>query len=214
MTGLANHWKQRAESMFASLHSIDRSWFPDAFRDHTKLMDAAAMSTMARRMLYSYLPAAEQTNVQGEILVPDWACLDAANTRRLVLRLGAFACATALRQTIEQAELLEVRNAIDDETYRAAIEQPVAPIKNDIRAEFRAALKRGELRHFIAAIGMSVLQSAVPEDEAFIQYRLRFHFPRKAWAQRRAGLVCRIDHVIDILNRDGHAQGNAGAEGA
>lgn len=200
MVGIAKNWKQRAESAFAPLRSIDRSWFPDALNTHGKLLDAAAMSTTARRLLYSYLLKGDTTPMQGPVSVPDWAHLDAAQLRRLVLRLGAFACATPLSQTIEQSNLIEVRSAVGDETYCEAVKRPRALIENDIRADFRTALERGELRFFVAGIGMSVLQCAVRQDDAYIKHRLRFYFPRKVWAQRRTDLICRTDHVIEILN--------------
>lgn len=203
MTTHTAEWKQRAELAFAPLRSIDRSWLPDALRQHTKLLDVSMLGATTRRLLYTYLPKVDAKMFAGDIAVPGWAQLDHVALRRMVLRLGAFACALPLRHTIEQSQLVDVRRAIDDETYRDAATQETALVHDDINADYQQALRAGNIEHFIAAMGMSVLQQIAPRDELFIECRLRYHFSSKAWQLRRPDLSCDSSRAIEILNRDG-----------
>lgn len=204
MTTHIAEWKQRAELAFAPLRSIDRSWFPDALRQHTKLLDVSMLGATTRRLLYTYVPKVDAKMFSGEIAVPGWAQLDHIAIRRMVLRLGAFACATPLRLTIEQSQLADVRRAIDDETYRDAVIQATPLIHNDISADYQQALQAGNIQHFVAAMGMSVLQQIAPQDEFFIEFRLRYHFSSKAWQLRQSELSCDSGRAIEILNQVGN----------
>ena len=197
-------WKRRAEVAFAPLRSIDRSWFPESLRPHAKLLDLAMLGATTRRLLYTYIPKIDSNVFSGETAIPGWAQLDHVALRQMVLSLGAFACAVPLRHIIEQTELSEVRRAIDDDMYRNAVTQEAALIQNDIGVAFRRALQAGDVHHFIAAMGISVLQSVAPQDEAYIEHRLRYHFSRKAWTLRRSDLICDSGRVIEILNQDGN----------
>jgi len=119
-------------------------------------------------------------------------------------RIGAFACADPLRRAIERAELADVRRAIDDETYCGALAQDVALVQTDLLAPYRDALETGDIGHFIPAMGLSVLQSVVPQDGAFMERRLRYYFSRKTWSLRQPHLTCNRDRFIDIVEEGGN----------
>lgn len=204
MTSHEIAWKYRAENAFAPLRSIHRSWLPESLRRQTQLLDVAMLGATTRRLLYTHVAKICASVLGDEINVPGWARGDYAAQRCTVLRLGALACADPLRRTIEQAELAEVRRAIDEKMYRDAVTQDGALVQNDIQAAYRDALQARDTGHFIAAMGLSVLQCVAPQDEAFIEQRLRYYFARKAWALRQPHLICNRDRVVDILNQDGN----------
>lgn len=202
MTGNTVDWKRRAEAAFAPLHSIDRSWFPKSLRQHARLLDVAMLGAKTRRLLYAYLPKADSGPLDNPVALPAWAEGDHSRQRLAVLRLGAFACAVPMRHTIEQQRLNEIRRAIDDDMYCDALRQTVALIENDISDAWRSAMQLGEIHFFIVAMGISVLQSVAPEDDAFIRHRLRYQFARKIWTLRRSDLICNRDRANEILGQD------------
>lgn len=139
----------------------------------------------------------------AESAVPKWAQQGVVAQRRAVLRLGAHACSTPLRRTVEQSELGSLRHVIDEETYREALTQDAALIRNNVNDAFRQAMLAGDVLHFVAAMGLSVLQSVMPQDELFIRQSLRYLFSTRAWSLRRPDLVCDSAQVIKVLNQSG-----------
>lgn len=201
MTSHEIAWKSRAENAFAPLRSIHRSWLPDSLRQQTPLLDVAILGSTTRKMLYAHVAKLCAPMRGDKIDAPAWGRGDYAAQRNTVLRLGAFACADPLRRTIEQAELTEVRRAIDADVYREAVTQDGALVQSDVFAAYRDALQAGDIGHFIAAMGLSVLQSVVPQDKEFVERRLRYYFARKAWALRQSNLTCNRDRFHDILSQ-------------
>lgn len=202
MTSHSIDWKRRADAAFAPLRSIDRSWLPESLRQHPQLLEVAALCVTTRRLLYNCLPKAS-TSTAVDIVEPDWARGGHKKQQRIVIRLGALACATPLRRTIEQSELAMLYRVIDDETYRDAMTQAAVLIRNNIDNDYRQAMRSGEIAFFIVAMGISVLESVAPQDAPFIHRNIRWQFARKAWAMRRADLICDRDCVIEILDQGG-----------
>jgi len=200
MMAINAEWKRRANMLFAPLRDMDSSWLPTSLRRNAELLDLAMVSHAARKLIYKSLPKDDSPADDIGDDVPAWGERHPALQRELVLRLGALGCSTEIRRTIEKDDIVAVRNAIDDESYRAALARDVPLIEDDVRGEYRNALEADDLRRFIGAIGLSVLTSACPGHETVVRLRLRFLFPAKAWETRRAVRLADREHVIELID--------------
>jgi len=199
MTNTTDDWKRRAEAICAPLREIDRSWLPESLLENVKLLDAGMLGQTTRRIVYNAIANGSRRSAKTDFVLPVWAEQGPTSQRHTVLRLGALSSSTPIRHTIERSDLRVLRQVVDEEIYRQALTQEEALIRDDIDGAYWSALRAGDIQHFIAAMGMSVLQCAAPNDAAFIEQSARYLFSTKAWSLRRTDLVCDTGQVMKIL---------------
>lgn len=203
MKAPAADWKRQARALFVPLASVHGSWFPKALRRHVRLLDAAGQST--GKLLRRCLPAGGERIAGGGESLPAWAEWDAASQRRLVLRLGAIACAAPIRRSIAKNDLDALRGVIGDEIHREAIAATAAAeplVGADLSEDYRRALGANRLGQFLTGIGLSVLLRARGENRPYVSFRLRYLFPAAAWSARRTDLGCNESAVARLLRQE------------
>jgi len=200
VTSKNTDWKRRAEAVFAPLREIDRSWLPRSLQDKERLLDVAMLRQSTRKLIYKCLSGDGRAIATADVSVPLWAQKGAAAQRRTVMRLGALACSAPIKRTIEQMNLGALRRAIGEASYREALDLDDAMIRNSLEKSYWQAMRDGDIQCFIGAMGLSVLHSATPQDDAFIRQNLRFLFSTRAWSLRRTDLTCDSDKICELLS--------------
>ena len=203
--GTTIEWAKRASGIFTPLRAIDRSWFPDPLREASGLIDAAMLSQAARRILCRCLQQRDLLVGIDAARTPSWAAEGSTAQRRIVLRLGSLACAPAMRRTVDKDERRALLHAVGEAVYHEALAPGPALIDEDVEADFREAVRCGNALHFIAAMGMSVLQAALPQDAVFVERCVRYLFPARAWTQHRVDVACDRERVARLLAAESDA---------
>lgn len=184
-----NAWKRRFETLFAPISTVHESWLSRAITGQTALLDAAVAGRTARRLLRRYLPVPGEEPLPRESdTVPAWAKLDARSQRRLVLRLGAIACAAPIRRSVAKADLDLLRDAIGEKIHLEALAEVGVLVDVDLGEDYRRALETKRLRSFFIGVGLGILLSGDAENRPYVAFRLRYLFPASAWPARRTFL--------------------------
>lgn len=196
------NWRQLANRLFAPIDFIDHSWLPKTLRHYKTVVHAAASHPLAARALRRGMaPGTDMPPVERDALrsAPGWADWPAAAQRDLIRRLGVVACAPYLRGIINRRELEVVRRSIDEDVLRLALGSRTRLVSSDLGEAFADALSANELNAFVAAVGMAVIRTTIPEQQGFLLFRLKYLFPKIAWRQPLAALHCDQEALLALL---------------
>lgn len=184
----ARRW---AEFLLPDAGSMHPDWLRQLMTVEGGLIGRFMESPTARRMLTRRAQRRHGIAVPERItLSPNQQWLLSTPPAQIALArsIGLAAVNSFIRMTVVAASVTKLRTLLGEETYRRALERHGLDVRGLDRAQFDAALERGELDEYVVAVGAALLETTTQPGDAFCRMRMRFAFPPACWRARPRSL--------------------------
>jgi hypothetical protein len=180
----ARRW---AEFLLPDAASMHLDWLRQLMTVDGGLIGRFLESPTARRMLTRRAHRRHGIAVPERVaLAPNqqWLLSTPSVQVALARRIGLDAIRSFVRTTVIASAVARLRALLGEETYRRALEGNGLGVRGLDRAQFDAALERGDLEDYLVAVGAALLETTTQPGDQFCRLRMRFAFPPACWRAR------------------------------